>query len=340
MAEVAATGNVVSGLLPLWARVNTCCEVCRFTCNRSSTGGDVNFHRPGKVSITSERHFGGSKPILFTRSEQAADMQLSLFQAARAGDAIKFGKCVLDDAEINQTTARGQTVLMLAAGASGTGALEIIQLLLNADASVGARDNLGWSALHYACCNNNPEAAQALITKGATLNAVTTMGETSLMLAAIDGHQTVVDLLVRSDADVSRRDLEGRTALYHVAGCGQTAVAKQLLQSGASINSRSLHDSTPLMTAVECGNTQMANLLIRKKADLEAVDARGESAVFHCIRANNLEYLQQLIEMRAPLHQVNTSGQTVLDAAAELHFAPIHDHLAKALGLSTKKGDK
>ena len=69
---------------------------------------------------------------------------------------------------------------------------EMIQLFINAGASVNHQDDFGRTPLIMAATSGNLVAAQILINSRAEVNMVTPGGETALMRAASNGHVEIV----------------------------------------------------------------------------------------------------------------------------------------------------
>ena len=65
--------------------------------------------------------------------------------------------------------------------AAEKGYTRVIQLLLDADASINARNNLGETPLMIAAENGHDDTVRFLIERGADVNAQDTLGKTALM---------------------------------------------------------------------------------------------------------------------------------------------------------------
>jgi ankyrin repeat protein len=106
---------------------------------------------------------------------------------------------------------------------------EILQYLLEQGASAGLASNRdGYTPLHCAAVNNQPECMTVLLRHGVALNAVDTDGFTALWLASLQGYLPIVELLVEGGADFDIAANDSRTPLAIAKQCGNAAVAKYL----------------------------------------------------------------------------------------------------------------
>jgi ankyrin repeat protein len=94
------------------------------------------------------------------------------------------------------------------------GNIDAVKKHLAAGADVNARNDGGFTPLHYAAMDNRKEVVELLIDKGADVNAKDYMSLlTPLHSAALHGHKEVVELLIDKGADVNGSDNWGSTPL-------------------------------------------------------------------------------------------------------------------------------
>ncbi len=92
--------------------------------------------------------------------------------------------------------------------------LDLINILIENNADVNARDNRNWTALMYVANNGSVEVVDFLIKSGAKINIQDNGGQTALMRACMHNKQSdVVKTLIKHGANVKVKDKDGKTAL-------------------------------------------------------------------------------------------------------------------------------
>ncbi|MHC4060715.1 MAG: ankyrin repeat domain-containing protein [Planctomycetota bacterium] len=201
------------------------------------------------------------------------DRVAALDSAIRAGDLAKVQSLLAEDNELANTKGKdGCTPLMLAAYA---GQRDVAGLLIDKGAAVDARDNAGYTPLHWA---GNKEAAELLVAKGANVDAVENRGRTALHLAAFDGQKDIVRFLVAKGANVNARAKgnNSQTPLHLAVLLGNARIVEFLISSGASVDARDEYGMTPLYVAAangRCYGTVQA--LLASGAEVNAKDQWG-----------------------------------------------------------------
>ncbi|KAF5875535.1 putative ankyrin repeat-containing protein [Botrytis fragariae] len=157
----------------------------------------------------------------------------------------------------------GRTALSLAAENNH---ISVLQLLLEAGASITTRDNrYGLSPLEWAALQGNVEIVKILMEK-----AVSWSGTSLLSIAAARGHMSLVKHLLEKGATINSIDQYwGCTALHLAAGYGHTAIAFLLLARGADPNviDRS-KGQTPLYYAIYKGRHETIKILLEHGAKM------------------------------------------------------------------------
>jgi len=218
-------------------------------------------------------------------------------RAALAGGHTEVAEALLErGAGVEGTDA----LLLWAARSAYTGG---VRFLLAQGASVEARDDDGWTPLHWAANQHgslplNPlddekdetEIVRLLLGMGADANARTTRekefmshfgplpeepGQTPLHLAA--SHIELAPLLVASGADVNAKDSLGQTPLHKAVRVRNIEGVEFLLTHGADINAQDNQGKTALHIAAPFHQTELTLILLANGADATLKDGSGET---------------------------------------------------------------
>ncbi len=111
---------------------------------------------------------------------------------------------------VNGKDPRGFTSLIFAAYFDKK---EIVQTLLEYNASIDDTDSSGNTALIGVAFKGNTDLAKLLIQHGAAVNAQNNLGYTPLIFAAMYGQTKMVQLLLDHEADISIKDNEDKLAI-------------------------------------------------------------------------------------------------------------------------------
>lgn len=197
-------------------------------------------------------------------------------------------------AALDAANAEGASPLVVCAmERAGSGALSA---LLRAGADVGAADQEGWGALHW---------------------------------AALLGHAHVLMQLLAAGSAVDARTGDGRSALHIAAAAGQTRVVQALLSAhptpaNPNVRDASGHSSTPLHLAAAAAHAAVARALLRSGADVTATDAAGDTPLHTCIKSWKADPWSKrcfataaaLLAAGADPAALNKAGETPLSLAA------------------------
>ena len=146
--------------------------------------------------------------------------------------------------------------------AAKSGNLAEVERLIAQGASVDAKDNYGWTPLHWAAAKGHEAVCKLLIANNASVEAKNNYGLTPLHYAAGNGHEAMCKLLIENKASVDAKNNHGWTPLYCAAANGHEAICKLLIANKASVEAKNNIGSPPLYYAARNGHEAVCKLLI------------------------------------------------------------------------------
>jgi len=127
------------------------------------------------------------------------------------------------------------------------GRLQILELLVQRQASVEQADSDGTSPLHRAAAQGHIALVRLILQHGHHAHGARDAElRTPLHCAAEQGHSEAVELLLDAGAELDARDRAGFTPLMWACHRGRLAVARLLLSRGASASPQSSAEETAL----------------------------------------------------------------------------------------------
>ncbi|XP_035703978.1 ankyrin repeat domain-containing protein 17 isoform X5 [Folsomia candida] len=253
------------------------------------------------------------------------------------------------------TESSGETSLSIAAG---QGHLEVVEFLLERNASIEHRDKKGCTPLILAADGGHEKVVDRLISQGADVEAQSERTkDTALSLACTKGRYEVVELLLKRGANKEHRNVSDYTPLSLAASGGFVNIIKLLLQTGAEINSRtgSKLGISPLMLAAMNGNTSAVRLLLDMGSDINAqIETNKNTALTLACFQGRHEVVSLLLERKANLeHRAKTGltplmeaanggyvevGRVLLEKGADVNAPPVPATRDTALTIAADKG--
>ncbi|EHB00400.1 E3 ubiquitin-protein ligase MIB2 [Heterocephalus glaber] len=217
------------------------------------------------------------------------------------------------------TRNQGRTALQVA---TYLGQLELVHLLLQAQADVDLLDEEGNTALHYAALGNQPEAARVLLSAGCGANALNGTRSTALHVAVQRGFLEVVRVLCERGCDVNLPDAHADTPLHSAisAGAGASGIVKVLTEvPGINITATNSQGFTLLHHASLKGHALAVRKILARARQL--VDAKKEDGftALHLAALNNHQEVAQILiqEGRCDVNARNRKLQSPLHLAVQ-----------------------
>jgi ankyrin repeat domain-containing protein 50 len=217
--------------------------------------------------------------------------------------------------------------------ASDMGLQTVVQLLLDHNAEVDAKDEDGQTALHKAALNGHETVVRLLLDHNAEVDVKDEGGRTALHGAAFNGHEVVVRLLLDHQAEVDAKSENGRTTLHRAAFNGYETMVRLLLDHQAEVNAKSEDGWTALHRAALGGHEAVVRLLLDHQAKAHAKDEDGRTALHEAALGGHEAVVRLLLDHQAEVHAKDKYGWTALHrAASNGHEAVVRlllDHQAR-----------
>ncbi|XP_034081254.1 ankyrin repeat and protein kinase domain-containing protein 1 [Gymnodraco acuticeps] len=290
-------------------------------------------HKSSILSFLCKKDFGSFNQSVkreHVKTQFSGEKSLLHYTVA-SGDAESVEHVLSLGAEVNCTTARGYTPLIVAVLHR---LHDVISLLLDhgASATQGAEDD--WTALHFAAQNGDDRTVRLLLDKGAVADAREKAGWMPLHLASQNGHETVVRLLLSRlpEKAVREREAQGRTPLHLASAYGHLNIAKLLLSKGADPNATDCSLSTALHLSAEEGHNRLVRQLMKSGVNIDSADSRGYTPLHLAALKGHTGICRQLLSNGTCPNSKSLQGWT------PLHLAALRGHEATVVQLESQGG--
>jgi ankyrin repeat protein len=250
-------------------------------------------------------------------------------------DAIR---CLLAGAD---SDARDQHEVSPLHFAAFIGDIQVMSMLLAAEADVDAFDEHKTTPLHAAAYNGHVEAIRCLLASDAYVNAQNIHYATPLHLAAsIGGFEAIKDdeskdtrvlasdasvrlhsneavrLLLHNGAFVWAVDEDDRTPLHEAARAGSEDAISQLIAAGADVNAVDMNGQIPLHDATGSKSKVAVSALLESGSEVNTTDKNGRTPLHNATRAGFDFAVSELLSRCADVNAIDKSGRTPFHNAA------------------------
>jgi ankyrin repeat protein len=251
----------------------------------------------------------------------STQLSLTLFAAADAG-CVALARRLLDAGA--SLAARDRLGAMPLARAARAGHVALIELFLGKGAAIDARSLAGATALYAAAENERQASVALLLAKGADPNLPGRSGLTPLAAAAFKGNDRIVDELIAHKADTNVVDTTGKTAMIYAAARGFAVIVRRLIDAGVDARRAYGNDLTALMWAaghedgVGAGAAlDVTALLLDAGAPIDAADDRGRTALMIASELGRPAIVAALLARGADRAITDKGGKRAVDLTAD-----------------------
>ncbi|CAH2319960.1 E3 ubiquitin- ligase MIB2 isoform X2 [Pelobates cultripes] len=221
----------------------------------------------------------------------------SLVIEAAHGNAAKVKEMLQKHPDKVDIRNQGKTALQVA---SHLGYIEVVKILLQANANIDLKDDEGDTALHYAAYGNQAAVIRVLLAKGADTELLNNAKFTALYIAVNKGFAEVVQVLCIPNTTINIQDSHGDTPLH----CAITADFRSIIEI----------------------LTEVPNI------DFTVQNSQGFNLLHHSTLKGNIVAVRKILERARQL--VDSKKE---DGFTALHLATLNNHQEVA-GVLIKEG--
>jgi ankyrin repeat protein len=257
---------------------------------------------------------------LLGRGITPIQLSLLLFSAADSGCGPLASRLLEAGASLEARDRLGATALTRAARG---GHVALIELFLAQGAAIDARNLAGATALYAAAENERQASVTLLLAKGADPNLANGSGVTPLAAAAFKGNGRIVEALLARGADPDAVDKTGKAAIVYAAARGFAPIVRRLIDAGVDAKRRYGNSLTALMWVAghedgvgPSAALEVSTVLLGAGAPINAVDDRGRTALMIAADLGRAEVVELLLAHGADASIVDKVGKRAADLAA------------------------
>lgn len=201
-------------------------------------------------------------------TEFSSDVYFGLIKQGDIDKVIEYMRKYKEDV-IDAVDSKKKTGLHIAAE---NGHTTVVDVMINSEFSLSARDKLLRIPLHWAAIGDHDGCVDLLLKAGSDQFQKDSIGRTPFHYAATGGKSTLLILMAAQDPEIVHvTDDHGRTALHYAIfnqNAKQVSIVRTLLELKSDINAVDEEGKTALHHASESGKSRVIPILIQNGASL------------------------------------------------------------------------
>ncbi|KAM7139423.1 E3 ubiquitin-protein ligase MIB2 isoform 1-T4 [Macrochelys suwanniensis] len=245
---------------------------------------------------------------------------------------------------------QGRTALQVSAH---LGRVEVVKILLQANANIDLRDEEGDAALHYAAFGNQAEVVRVLVSQGANADLLNNAKCSALYVAVNKGFTEIVRILCEHNCDVNLRDSfedtplhyaitadlksiieilaevpnidftvqnrQGFNLLHHAALKGNKLAIKKILARARQLVDAKKEDGfTALHLAALNNHMEIAEILIKEgRCDVNLRNSRNQTPLHLAVTQGHMDLVQLLVREGSDVNAEDEDGDTAMHIVLE-----------------------
>nr|XP_018667422.1 caskin-2-like [Ciona intestinalis] len=219
--------------------------------------------------------------------------------------------------------------------------VDIVCLLIDANATLDLQDANGMRALHYSSLKGKVEVVAALLESGSKASTPAKNGVTPLHLAAQYGQCSVCAMLMQYGGDPTVRRHDGATPIDLACEFGRYEVVEIFLTNSSCISliesyavqhfeTELSNSNSPLHVAARNGHIKVIRLLLQSGANINWKTSSG-TCLHEAVAHEKLEVVQLLIDCGIDTSRRSGLGQTAFDLAKKLPSSRVNREIVRIL---------